>query len=267
MTARWQLDPAFTAKAGAGLFVQEPDVTQGENDPVFGNPGLRAERARHYSMGFEWKPLPQLTVDLTGFYKDLRRLISRTEDIDVVDGMPRPLIYDNRGRGRVYGTELVARHDLANNFTGWLAYTLSRSLRTDSNAPRERLFDFDQTHILTAVASYLLPRNWQVGGRFRLVSGNPRTPVVAAVYNASSDRYEATFGPVNSARNAPFHQLDLRVDKRWIYQDWMLNLYLDIQNVYNRANPEGLQYKFDFSDARVQQGLPILTILGIRGEF
>ena len=218
-------------------------------------------------MGFELKPLEHLTVDLTGFYKDLRRLVSRTEDIAERDGMPRPLIYDNGGKGRVYGLELVARHEFANNFTGWFAYTLSRALRTDSGKSDERLFDFDQTHILTAVGSYSLPRNWQVGGRFRLVSGNPRTPVVGSVFNASFDRYDPVYGEVNTARNGTFHQLDLRVDKRWIYQSWMLSLYLDIQNVYNRANPEGLTYNPDFSASRRQQGLPILTILGIRAEF
>ncbi len=267
-TARWQLVPGLTVKGGAGLFVQEPDLQQGENDPTFGNPDLRAERARHYSLGYEIKPLPHLTLDMTGFYKDLRRLISRTEDIDVAaDGSPRPLIYDNRGKGRVYGLEVVARHDFANNFTGWVAYTLSRALRTDSGETRERLFDYDQTHILSAVASYLLPRNWQVGGRFRLVSGNPITPVVGSVFNASFDRYDPIYGEVNTARIGTFHQLDLRIDKRWIYQGWMLSLYLDIQNVYNRANPEGLQYNADYSDSRPQQGLPILTILGMRGEF
>jgi TonB family protein len=267
VTGRWQVAPGFTTKAGAGLFVQEPDVNQGETDEIFGNPELKAERARHYSLGFEWKPLPHLSFDLTGFYKDLRRLISPTSDIIERDGKPTPLIYDNRGKGRVYGLELVARHEFANNFTGWVAYTLSRALRTDSGRTEERLFDFDQTHILTAVASYLLPRNWQVGGRFRLVSGNPRTPIIGSVFNSSFDRYDPTYGGVNTERNAPFHQLDLRVDKRWIYQGWMLSVYLDILNAYNRANPEGLQYNFDYSEQRKQQGLPILTILGIRGEF
>ncbi len=267
LTGRWEVVPGFVAKAGAGLFVQEPDVTQGENDKIFGNPDLKAERARHYSVGVELKPLPQLTFDLTGFYKDLRRLISKTDDVVDRGGKAMPLIYDNRGKGRVYGLELMARHDFAHNFTGWVAYTLSRALRTDSGKTDERLFDFDQTHILTAVASYLLPRNWQVGGRFRLVSGNPRTPVVGSVYNASADRYDPIYGGVNTDRNAPFHQLDLRVDKRWIYQGWILGVYLDIQNIYNRANPEGLQYNFDFTDWRRQQGLPILTILGVRGEF
>ena len=266
-TGRWDLTDWFTVKGGAGLFAQEPNFQQGETDPEFGNPALEGERAWHYSFGVEYKPWSHVTLDATAFYKDLDRLVSRTDQIQMVDGQVRPLIYDNAGRGRVYGLEFVARHTFENDFTGWVAYTLSRSLRTDSGDTEERLFDFDQTHILTLVGSYLLPRNWQIGGRFRLVSGNPRTPVVGSVYNADDDVYDPVFGEVNSARNAPFHQLDLRVDKRWIYQKWMLSVYLDIQNVYNRANPEGLQYNFDYSQSRPQQGLPILPILGIRGEF
>ena len=104
------------------------------------------------------------------------------------------------------------------------------------------------------VGSYLLPRNWQLGARFRLVSGNPDTPVAGAVYNASTDRYDPTYGAVNSARDGAFHQLDLRVDKRWVYQRWMLNVYLDIQNVYNRANPEGVQYNFNFRAIQAPAG-------------
>jgi TonB family protein len=265
LTARLQLGERFTLKGGAGLFVQEPDFD--ETDPSFGNPDLKAERARHYSAGVEFKPRPWITLDATGFYKDLRNLVSGTDQVVMKDGVMKPLVYDNGGAGRVYGMELVARHEFTNNFTGWLAYTLSRSERTDSRAQGSRLFDFDQTHILTLVGSYVLPRNWQIGGRFRLVSGNPRTPIVTSTFNASTDRYDPVYGAVNSDRVAPFHQLDLRVDKRWVYQSWMLNLYLDIQNVYNRANPEGTAYNFNFRQQKPQQGLPIVTILGIRAEF
>jgi hypothetical protein len=87
------------------------------------------------------------------------------------------------------------------------------------------------------------------------------------VFNASRDTYDPVYGPTNSARNGAFHQLDLRVDKRWIYQSWILGAYLDIQNVYNHTNPEGLVYNFDFRLDKVQGGLPILPILGIRAEF
>ena len=41
----------------------------------------------------------------------------------------------------------------------------------------------------------------------------------------------------NSARNAErfpaFHQLDIRVDKKFPFKKWAVNLYLDIQNAYN----------------------------------
>jgi TonB family protein len=265
LTARWKLSDLYTVKGGLGLFAQEPDF--GETDDNFGNPDLQAERAIHGSAGVEWKPLPHITLDATGFYKHMTRLVSPTDALIMVDGETRPQLYDNRGRGRVYGLELVARHEVANRFSGWVAYTLSRARRRDGGSDEMRLFDFDQTHILTAVASYLLPRNWQIGARFRLVSGNPMTPVVGSVFNASSDRYDPIYGPVNSDRNPPFHQLDLRVDKRWIYRSWILNAYIDIQNLYNRANPEGLQYNFDFSETAVQQGLPLVTIFGLRAEF
>ena len=91
--------------------------------------------------------------------------------------------------------------------------------------------------------------------------------MVGAVYNASSDNYEPIFGEVNSSRVASFNQLDLRVDKRWIYRNWIFNAYLDIQNVYNRANAEGVEYNFDYSESRSQQGIPLITIIGLRAEF
>jgi hypothetical protein len=117
------------------------------------------------------------------------------------------------------------------------------------------------------LGTYSLPRNWQIGGRFRYVTGNPTTPIVNSVFNASTDQYDPVYGKVNSARTESFHQLDIRVDKRWVYQSWMLDMYLDIQNIYNRTNPEGISYNFNFRKTAVQSGLPILPILGIRADF
>jgi hypothetical protein len=211
LTARWQFIPRFTAKGGVGLFVQEPFFD--ETDANFGNPNLKAEQALHTSAGVEFKPRPYLTLDVTGFYKHLWSLVSFT-DATIPDGMggSKPLLYDNNGKGRVYGMELVARHELTAKMTGWIAYTLLRSERLDSGQSEYRLFDFDQTHILTMIGIYMLPRNWQVGGRFRIVSGNPATPVIGSVFNASADRYDPIYGGVNTSRNPLFHQLDVRLD-------------------------------------------------------
>ncbi len=265
MTGRWEFTKRATAKAGLGLFHQEPHFL--EIDRNLGNPDLGLEHAIHYSAGLEYKLFEHLTLDGTAYYKKLSNLVSPTDRLVVRDGVTRPLRYDNGGDGKVLGMELVARHELANGFSGWLAYSLSRSVRQDSGSDEERLFDYDQTHMLTLVASYALPRNWQIGTRYRLVSGKPQTPVTGAAYNASTDEYDARYGRVNSDRAGLFHQLDVRVDKRWIYQAWMLTAYLDVQNIYNHQNSDGSEYNYNYRKKNSGGGMPIVPILGMRADF
>ncbi|HEX7499713.1 MAG TPA: TonB-dependent receptor, partial [Polyangia bacterium] len=265
-TTRFELTPQLTLKGGVGIFYQQPDFTQ--TDPVFGTPSLKCERAIHYSAGTEWRPRKYLVLDATGFYKDLSNMVSITPASSNGDtSAPR---YDNNGLGRVYGLELVAKHELTSKFVGWLAYTLMRAERRDSGASAYRLFQYDQTHILTLFGSYSLPRNWQIGSRFRYVTGDPATAVDNSIFDASTNvgGYTAIYNPNKYTDRVPaFHQLDIRVDKRWIYNTWMLTAYLDLQNVYNRSNPEQPEYNFNFQRRQYSQGLPLYPILGLKGEF
>jgi TonB family protein len=265
LSVRAELGPHWAVKGAVGLYNQPPNVEQ--TDPAFGNPNLKAPRALHVSAGAEWKPLPRTTFDVTGFYKRLSNLVSPTDATQVVDGVEVPMNYDNGGRGRVIGLEVVARRELADGFFGWIAYTLSRSERLDSGQTQWRLFDFDQTHILAAVASYDLPRHWRIASRLRYVSGNPETPVIGSVFNNVTDEYDPVFGAVNSARQPPFLQLDVRLDKQWVFDRWLLDAYVDLQNATNHTNPEGIAYNYDFTQSKVSAGLPILPFLGLRAEF
>ena len=70
-----------------------------------------------------------------------------------------------------------------------------------------------------------------------------------------------------STRLPDFVQLDLRVDKRFVFKSWIFALYLDISNVTNRANVEGYAYSYDFSRRAPVTGLPILPSLGLRASF
>jgi hypothetical protein len=130
-----------------------------------------------------------------------------------------------------------------------------------------RPFAFDQPHILTAIAVYKLPYDWQIGARFRLVSGNPQTPLTDGVFDAKDGDFIPIDGEVNSGRLPAFHQLDLRVDKRWVFKYVMLNLYLDVQNVYNARNVEGYNYAYNFQQRNSIGGLPIIPSLGMRLSF
>ncbi len=258
LAARYQFVRWAAIKGAIGVYHQAPDP--GSLLAGFGNTKLVPSTAIHYVLGADFDPTPTLHLEVQGFYKDLRGLIVRGKN-------PTDPVLQNDGVGRVYGGELLVRQELWHNFFGWIAYTLSRSERQDHPSDPYRLFQWDQTHILTVVASYKLPRGFQVGIRFRYVTGNPSTPVVGSYFDSNSAAYRPIAGPEYSTRLADFHQLDLRVDKTWTYNLWKLSVYLDIQNVYNYRSEEGTARNFDFTMQQPITGLPIVPALGIRGEL
>jgi len=251
--------PRTTVKGGAGLYYQPPQFQ--ESSPVFGSAGLRSNRAVHYSLGVEQEITRQVEVSVEGFYKDLKSLVSRLPN--QIGGFD----YNNLGKGYVVGAEVLLRYKPDAHFFGWVAYTLARSTRKNPPQYEETLFQYDQTHILTVLGSYRLGGGWEFGARYRLVSGSLTTPAVGGIFNADAGAYASLDGPAFSRRLPMFHQLDLRVDKQWKFADWSFRTYLDVQNAYNRANPEDLTYNYNFSQSRVQGFLPIIPSLGVRGEF
>lgn len=256
-----------TVNAAAGLFSSAPqpgDVTQ-----TFGNPDLGFQRALHLSLGVR-HALPLATrLELTGFYKRLRELIVPTR---ATDGAGRLEQLSNGGRGEVVGLELLLRRELARGVYGWLAYTFSRSLRQDDptlpSYPAWHPFAFDQPHIFTLVLSYRLPGEWILGTRIRGVSGNPYTPAEGAVYDADTGRYQCIPGPARLSGRLPgFFQADARLDKRFVFEDWMFSLYLDVSNVTNRENAEFRFTSYDCSSSVPIPSVPVFPALGLRAEW
>jgi hypothetical protein len=128
-------------------------------------------------------------------------------------------------------------------------------------------FEFDQTHNLNLVAAKELENKWKLSGRFRYVTGNPNTPIVGSSLDADNDVYIPERGALYSERLSDFIQLDLRADRKWILDDSIISFYIDIQNVLNSKNAEGIQYSYDYSSRQKVMGLPILPSVGIKGEF
>jgi len=156
---------------------------------------------------------------------------------------------------------------MTSKFFGWISYTLMKAQRKDHEWDKWETFRYDQTHILTMIASYKLGNGWQLGTRLRYVTGSPETPIVGGIFDADHNTYSPLYGEANSVRNDPFFQLDFRVDKMWQYKTWMLSLYLDIQNVTNYANQEGVSYNYDYSESSNIEGFPFFPSICIKGEF
>jgi hypothetical protein len=190
------------------------------------------------------------------------------------EGLPRTLDrgpYDPHyyGRRRAFGLELLLRRSLANGvLDGWLGYTLMWA-RVDREDGTWLPAVFDQRHNFVALLGINLPRGFRVGLRFRLVSGNPETPVVGRTIIAQGGtwHYRPLRAPRGTTYQPLFHQLDIRVDKRWTLDRVAVTAYLDVQNVYNRIYPEVWIYSTDWAERRSLIGLPIYPSLGVQVDF
>ncbi len=256
-SAHYSIDDKTRLKGGLGLFAQPPQYQ--ESSFAFGNPHLGPTHTAHVDVGVERDLGESVHLGVEGFYKYLWDRIIGTQ----FGEFPQ---FINGGRGRVFGLEVSAKVNPTGRFFGYLSYTLSRSERQDRHEGY-KLFDFDQPHILTLSGVYRLGRGWEAGATFRLVSGNPTTPVIGAVYNKDSGQYSPVFGSLNSVRSSLFHRLDVRIEKAWSLNPGKIALYLDVQNIYNHTNSEGIVYDFEYRRSMSISGLPIFPNLGLRGEL
>src|SRR5207244_590488 len=147
----------------------------------------RPQSATHYVLGGDVELTSTLHAEVAGFWKEMHDLV-------VPGAGPNDPILTNDGRGRAYGAELLVRQQLWKNLFGWIAYTLSLSERQDHPNEAWHRYLYDQTNILTLLASYVLPRGFQVGARYRYVTGDPYTPVVGAYFDSNIDMYTPIYG-------------------------------------------------------------------------
>ncbi|MEM6992782.1 MAG: TonB-dependent receptor [Myxococcota bacterium] len=288
-TARIEFGERWAVAAGVGRYSQARPVTDSDSvDLIDQTTGVGGGNAflppvfSRFDPQIEFAPqdtdltVRQAVQASTGAEVDLGRGwgVSATGYLRDQDNA-EPLIFDNRvvtfaTRSRNLGAELLVRKRLTAKLYGWVAYTLSygelRFIQGNERlVGRRRPSDFDQRHNLILLASYVLPRGWRVGGRFRYVTGYPFTPVIGSI--AVRGGFVPVQGNRNDGRLPPFHQLDLRVDRTWTLQRVKVHAYVDVQNVYNRQNPEAILYSADFRSEAGFVGIPIYPTIGVRVDY
>jgi hypothetical protein len=131
--------------------------------------------------------------------------------------------------GRALGLEVLVRRSLSERLSGWLSYTLSRSVRASHFLTLDARdvvatvpSDFDRTHMLNAVFAYDLGRTWRAGTRLVFYTGAP--------YSLLSGNLPVP--PYNSRRDPAFFRVDIRLEKRWLLaHDRSIALVFEGQNV------------------------------------
>ena len=85
-----------------------------------------------------------------------------------------------------------------------------------------------------------LKRDWEIGVRWLYSGGLPFTPYDLDVsldraYWDVANVPQLDYAQLNSGRNAAFSQLDLRIDKKWFFENWSLDVFMDVQNVFGQV--------------------------------
>ncbi len=252
----YALSNAWNFSASYGTYYRLPSYTQlAYSNNGTTNPGKYIQ-SNHYVAGFEYLPSSTTRFTFEGFYKGYNNYpVSILDNISLANkGIEfgaignEPIQQD--GKGKAYGFEFFAQQKLTDKFFGVFSYTLYWSEFTGTNKKFVPA-SWDNRHLISATAGYKLPRNWELGIKFRYQGAAPYTP-----YNLEQSRLNyLTLGSgvfdydkVNTLRLKAFHSGDIRLDKKWNYKKTTFDFYIDIQNFYASKSTGSPQYTFKRKD-------------------
>ena len=250
ISASYQLRPNLFATANAGIYYQKPPYTvlgyrNNEGELENQESDVRFIRNSQLIAGIEFLvPEKNRRFTAEAFYKKYSNypssirngiaLANLGADFGVIGNEP----VESSAEGRAYGLEILAQQRLFNDFYGIAALTLVRSEFTNPNTEGFVPSSWDNKFIVSLTAGKRFGKNWEIGARWRFLGGTPYTPFDLEESSLISnwDLRNAgilDYSQINAIRLDPFHQLDLRVDKKYYFKNWNLNWYVDIQNLYN----------------------------------
>ncbi|HEY0713654.1 MAG TPA: TonB-dependent receptor, partial [Polyangia bacterium] len=204
-------------KAQVGRFAQTaslPVAVPGFES--FGLDSYGTQTSKQGSVGVEQNIGDALSLDFTSFYQRFKL----TDLLNIFNiGYEDPRLLELRD-GESYGFEVMLRRAQSHRAYGWISYTWSKSLRLVGPSGANAFSDWDQRHVFNLVAGLRLPKGFNVGGRLHLNTGRP--------YPLFDE--EGSAGPPDYIRLPTFVQADLRIEKRFVLDRYVLDVYLEAVN-------------------------------------
>ncbi|TFG95877.1 MAG: TonB-dependent receptor, partial [Calditrichales bacterium] len=257
-----------------GSFMQRPSfqyivssrVGQRQNNPIIlGNPRLKPETTNSYDVGVVQGLGDGFTLDVSGYYKDVKNLIQRSNFIDDRAGY-QVSSYFNLDYADIRGFR-VSLNKRKGAFTGSINYQFGYAtgksatataatpiynrdttgvVTTDlTNVPtRDILLDFDRTHNLVITAGYFTDRDWGP----TLFDTKPLSDINISVYSTIRSGRPYTSPSdirlINVKRSPTEYNTDLRLTKRIRnFLGISVRFYLEI---FNLLNDKILNYDYIF---------------------
>ncbi len=248
LSLSYSLTKKFSVNFNTGKYFQLPAYTTlgyRDNEGILQNKvtNLKYIGVNHIIYGVEYRLKPEIIFTVEGFHKKYKNYpFSLRDSVSLANkGGDFGVVGDEEVKsissGRAYGFEILNRTRLDKKLNLITAYTFVRSQFKDKSSEYIPSA-WDSKHLFTLTLIRNLKKNWSAGLKWRFVGGLPYTPYdleKSAIKEAWDSRGRAfpDNARFNSERLKEFHQLDIRIDKKYFFSKWSLMFYLDIQNLYN----------------------------------
>ena len=247
VSASYKLTPSWTINANVARYNQLPAYTilgyrNATGDLVNKQNELKYITADHFVLGTAYLTEFNARFSVEGFYKKYTNYpFSINDSISLANlGTEFGIVGNEAVRsvsiGRAYGTEFLYQQKMVKGFYGVVAYTFVTSEFLTSNNTYAAS-SWDSKNIVSLTGGKRFKNGWEIGVRWLYSGGSPYTPIdvatssLKAVWDVNG-RGLLDYSKLNTEREGSFHQLNIRVDKKYYLKKWTLNFYLDIQNAY-----------------------------------
>jgi hypothetical protein len=185
---------------------------------------------------------------IEGYYKVMDNIIDYLDGADFIGGASDWEQKVAQGKGWSYGAEFLVQKKKG-KYTGWIGYTLSWTNRqfAEINEGKVYPYKYDRRHDISFVNVYKLSNKFDLATTFVYGTGNaislPLQSYVSATIPGVYSQDAQYYGSKNNYRMAPYHRLDIAINKhkqkKWGKVTWSFGVY----NVYNRRNPYFLYFR------------------------
>lgn len=241
----------WSLNASVGRYYKIPPYTIlgfTTNNGSFANQDVRYIRSDHAVLGLEYLVTSSARFTLEGFFKKYGNypvsvtngvsLANLGADFSVLGNEPVTSV----GLGRTYGMEFLYQKKFTNNYYAILAYTWYSSEYTAFDPDNYLPSAWDSRHLLTLTGGYKWGKNWELSARMRYLGTTPFAPVDEAATEASYPSIIYDYSRIGEQRLDAFNQTDIRIDKKWNFENWTLDIFLEIKNFFGQDTPDIPQY-------------------------
>ncbi len=229
----------------------------------------RLQKSQHLVLGLEYDPIPSISINLEGYFKNFSQLITANRYKQFDD--EKEFIWE---KGMAYGGDVTVKYDWKGVYV-WFVYSLGWVKRQDDYM--DYYPHFDRRHNINLLASYSFGkrRSWQINARWNFGTGFPFTQTQAyypqftptgilddiSTINEDVDFLLADF---NQARLPHYHRLDIGAKKKFFLGErHSLEVSVSLSNVYNYRN---IFYVNRTTNDVIYQ-LPFLYYFGLTWRF